>query len=133
MTNGNTNPVTAPGQGTAGLTDVVVKLAAIVSQLSSGNQDMMTLINTLSAIFPRVVGTFTLAAAATTTVTQPGVKANSIILWTPTDASAGTLMGSAKALYLSSISAGTSFTVATASGGNAVGTETFSYGVFNPA
>lgn len=110
-------------QGTAGSTDIVTQLQNIARLFSA-------LIKQLGG--QNIYGSFTLAAAATTTVAQTGVKANSIIQLTPTDASAGTLQGSAKALYVSSISAGTSFTVATASGGNAVGTETFSYVVVTP-
>lgn len=94
---------------------------------------IVTALNALVALFPRTVGTFTLAAAATTTVTQPATQANSIISFTPTNAAAATLEGSAKALYVSTRTAGASFTVATASGGNAVGTETFQYSLFTPA
>jgi hypothetical protein len=42
------------------------------------------------------------------------------------------LQGSAKALYISAIVAGTSFTVATASAANAAGTETFNYTINSP-
>jgi hypothetical protein len=122
-----------PAQGTAGLTDVVIQLVGVVRQMSSSNTLLQSLINTLSAIFPRITGSFTLAAAATTTVTQVAIKANSIVLWSPTNAAAGTLEGSPKKLYHSANAAGASFTVATASGVAAAGTETFEYTVINPS
>lgn len=109
----------------AGLDDLATNSAIANRQLGS-------IQNTLLGVFPRVFGTFTLAAAATTTVTQPAVKANSIILWMPTDASAGTLQGSAKSLYVSTITPGASFVVSTASGGSAAGTETFNYVIYSP-
>ena len=74
-----------------------------------------------------------MAAAATTPVTQPAITASSKVLLEPTNAAAATLMGSVKSLYVSALTAGTGFTVATASGGNAAGTETFNYIVSNPA
>lgn len=106
-----------PGQN-ASATDVVTQLQGIVRQLSLW----------VLAFTGRVTtGTFTLAAAATTTVPQPAVKTNSNIDLTATNASAGTLQGSVKSLYISALVPGASFTVATASGGAAAGTETFSY------
>lgn len=114
----------APLPQTAGVTDVVTQLQGIVRQLGAW----------VMAFKGRAVfGTFTLAAAATTTVTEPSVQSNSFINLTPLNAAAGTLEGSAKALYISAIVAGASFTVATASGGNAAGTEKFSYSVETPA
>jgi len=99
-------------------------------------QNMVTAINGLSNAFTagksRITGTFTLAAAATTSVTQVAVQATSAIGLTPLNASAAMLMGSAKSLYLSVRSPGVGFTVATADGTNAVGTERFSFTVFNP-
>lgn len=128
------------GQGSAGSTDVVTTLQGITRQLSNGNtllQTLITSIGTLTtaiqSVLPRIFGSFTLNAAASTTVLQAGIKANAMVKWTPTNAAAATLEGSAKALYLASISPGVSFTVATASGGNAAGTETFQYSVENPA
>ena len=98
-------------------------------------QNIVTAINglasTLKAARVQYRGSFTLAAAATTTVAQTAVTAGSTIDWAPLNASAATLEGSAKALYLSSQTAGTGFVVATASGGNAAGTESFSYVVLN--
>ena len=74
-----------------------------------------------------VVGSFTLSAAATTVVTNANVTSTSKIILVPTNAAAATLMGSAKALYISARTAGTSFTVATANAVAAAGTETFDY------
>lgn len=105
----------------------------IVSNIKNLVQNLSIINSTISSVFPRITGSFTLAAAATTTVAQAGIKANGLVVLIPADASAGTLMGSAKALYVSAVVAGTGFTVATASGGNAVGTETFSYAVVNPS
>lgn len=113
-------------QGGASLADLLTKVGGISAGLSQIYQ-------ALSALLPRIVGTFTLAAAATTTVAQPGVKGNSVVQLTPTNAAAATLMGSAKSLYPSVLTPGTGFTVATASGAAAAGTETFSYVVINPA
>jgi hypothetical protein len=110
----------------ASLDDAVSTLKGLVQNLSQ-------VITTLNNVFPRTVGSFTMPAAATATVTQPAVKANSDVLLQATNASAATLMGSAKALYISTIAAGSSFTVATASGGNAAGTETFAYIVVSPS
>ena len=97
------------------------------------NQNITQLIQTFKGVFPRAFGTFTLPAAATITVSTTVVTANCSISWTPTNAAAGTLLGSAKCLYLSSISPGVSFTLATASGGNAAGTETFQYRISIPS
>lgn len=120
---GNTNPWASPSSSGAGTTDAVTQLQAIVRQLTA----------LVAAINGRITyGTFTLAAAASTTINQSAVKANSQIVWTPTNASAATLEGSAKALYVSAIVPGTSFTVSTANASNAVGTETFSYTVQTP-
>jgi hypothetical protein len=76
-------------------------------------------------------GTFTLGAAVTTTVSDTDVTATSVILLMPTNAAAATLMGSAKALYVSARTVGTSFAVSTASGVAAAGTETFEYQLLN--
>lgn len=106
------------GQGSGGLTDVVTALQGITRQLSS----------LVLAWQGRITqGSFTMGAAVSTVVPQPAVKANSNIDFTPRNASAGTLQGSAKALYVSAISPGISFTVSTASGVAAAGTENFSY------
>lgn len=72
-------------------------------------------------------GTCTLGAAASTVVSEAAVTAGSIIFLFPTNAAAGTLVGSAKSPYISAKSAGVSFTVTTADGAAAAGTETFNY------
>lgn len=77
------------------------------------------------------LGTFTASAAATTTVNNSSVTASSQIFLFPTNAAAGTLMGAATAFYVSAKVAGTSFTVSTANGGAAAGTETFAYLMLN--
>ena len=97
------------------------------------NQNITQLIQVFKGVFPRAFGKFTMPAAATITVSTTAVTSNCDIGWTPTNASAGTLLGSAKCLYLSSISPGVSFTLATASGANAAGTETFSYRISIPS
>lgn len=72
-------------------------------------------------------GTFTAAAAATTVVTQAAITASSKVFLQATNAAAGTLMGGTRSLYISALTPGVSFTVATASGVAAAGTETFNY------
>ena len=123
-----------PMQGSAsvGIGDVVTTLKIANQNSSLLIQAINALTAVLTAAFPQVTGTFTLGAAATTVVTQTNTKTNSIVLLMPSNAAAATLMGSAKALYVSARSAGASFTVATANAAAAAGTETFSYTLINP-
>jgi hypothetical protein len=109
----------------AALDDVVSNLLSIAKNIGS-------LIGVLQTTLPRVSGTFTLGAAATTVVPEPAVRSNSIIMPIPTNASAATLQGSAKYAYVSVKTVGVSFTVATANGTAAAGTETFTYQLMNP-
>jgi uncharacterized coiled-coil protein SlyX len=76
---------------------------------------------------------FTMDAANSITITDSNVSADSIILFSPTNADAATLMGSALSLYEDKLSrsAGTSFTVKTASGASASGAENFQYIIIN--
>lgn len=83
--------------------------------------------------FPRLVGTFTLAASSTTNVAFTAVVANSVIIPFQTNASAATLQGSAAAIYMASHTAGVGFAVKTANGSAAAGTEQFSFIATNPA
>lgn len=82
----------------------------------------------LDALTARIsTGSFTMAGAASKTVSDTNVTAASLVFLTPTNAAAGTLQGGTKHLYISAQVAATSFTVATASGVAAAGTETFAY------
>lgn len=106
-------------------------LGDIGTTLQLGNQNFSQLIQAVLSIFPRVGGSFRLSAAATTTVTQASIAANSIVLFVPTNAAAATLQSGASAIYHSNNTAGASFQVTTASGTAAAGTETFNYIVVN--
>jgi hypothetical protein len=82
----------------------------------------------VSQLLERPSGTFTCAAAATTVVTESRIRgATSRVILVPTNAAAATLMSNPASLYVSAVTGSTSFTVATASGGVAAGTETFWY------
>lgn len=107
----------------AGVTDVVTQLQGIVRQLTQ-----------LTKAFKgrASLGTFSMTATATLVVPQPAVQANSTVSITPTNASAGAEQGSATSLYVSSISPGVSFTVATANGGAGTAGATFSYTINTP-
>lgn len=74
-----------------------------------------------------LTGTFTLGAAASTTVANTSAGYWTTIMLMPTNAAAATLVGSAKALYISAKTNDTSFAVTTADGAAAAGTETFTY------
>lgn len=111
---------------------MAASLDDVVRELNLSNRNMSLLITTITGMFPRSTGTFTCAAAATTSVADANVLSTSTILLMPTNAAAGTLQAGTTHLYLSARTAGTSFTVATASGGSAAGTETFLYAIFNP-
>lgn len=96
------------------------------------NQNISLLIQTLQSIF-RNTGTFTWnGASATTTVLNAAVTATTQVLLIPTNAAAATLMGSNECPYVSSRVAGTSFTLSTAAGTAAAGTETFFYVLITP-
>lgn len=111
-----------PGLG-GGLSDLNSTNKNGVLNLSAINQ-------TLQAIFPRVNGSFTLAAATTTNVTQPNIIALSQVFWAPTNAT-GALIMRTNGLYLAASTAGTGFTLSTQSGSATAG-GTFSYFVINP-
>jgi hypothetical protein len=92
-------------------------------------------LNTIAAALNgmlRVTGTFTMAAATSITVPQAATQATSFPLLIPMNAAAGTLMAGANTLYLSARVAGTSFTLSTAGGGAAAGTEQFAYVLITP-
>ena len=113
-----------PPQGSAGVTDLVTQLLGL-------NRNISALVQAYKGRIS--FGTVTLAAAATTVVPQTAVQSNSKISLTPTNAAAGTLVGSAKSPYISVKSPGVGFTIATANATNAVGTETFDYTVITPS
>lgn len=119
--NGPQPPMLDP-MGGSGLSDIASKL-----QLS--NQLMGKLVGIISNLFPRGMGNFSLTAASSKVVTDANVTSVSYVVLIPTNAAAGTLIGSNKSLYISYASG--SFTVATASGASATGGETFQYLVFN--
>jgi hypothetical protein len=106
----------------------------LVSNLQNGVTNLGQLVQVISQVFPRAVGTFTLTAgSATTTVSQASMVANGFPVWIPTNAVAGTLEGSAKKLFLASVTAGSGFSLVTSNGGTAAGTETFAYFAINPS
>ena len=80
-----------------------------------------------------IAGSFTLAAAASLVVPQALVTASSFIFLSPANASAATLQGSAKCLYVAPADyvAGVSFTVRTADATNAASGEVFRYLLVN--
>jgi hypothetical protein len=111
---------------------VSVALADLARNGTVSNQLLGLIVEALRGITRFSTGSFTMAAAATKVVADTNVAANSVILLTPTNAAAGTLQQSTETLYISSISAGVSFTVATADAGSAAGTETFQYLIYTP-
>ena len=125
LVNGNGAGTTTNGGGVA-----PSQANDIATKLQIGNQIAGQLLDLFTNLFPRSVGTFTMAAAATKVVTDANVTTASFVCLMPTNAAAGTLQGSNESLYVTPASG--SFTVATAAGTAAAGTETFNYAVFNP-
>lgn len=111
------------GVGPGQLTDITTKL-------DISNRVLGEMLKLFTSLFPRSFGTFTMAAASSEVITDANVTSSSIITLMPTNAAAGTLMGSNESLYVTPASG--SFTVTTAAGTAAAGTETFSYSVANP-
>ena len=103
----------------------------IVSTMKGAVQNLSQLITTISNTFPRINGTFTMSAGASTVVGQTSISASSIVLYFPTNAAAALLLRSS-GLYLSARTVGASFTLTTQTG-VAAGTETFQYVVVNPS
>lgn len=111
-------------------------MTASLDDLSSNGklmiQQLGAIVTALNGIFKNT-GSFTWSTTTSTfTVNNSGIAANSQILLIPNNASAGTMLGSAKSPYVSSRAVGTSFTLTTAAGTNALGTEIFSYVVITP-
>jgi hypothetical protein len=104
----------------------------LVTTQGNGVRYLGQLVQFIKQLLPRISGTFTMTATATLAVAQPLIQANSIVTLQAKNASAGTLQGSAKSLYISSVTAGVGFTVATANATNAAGTEQFLYTAINP-
>lgn len=113
----------------------MASLDQVITVGNTLNKNLATLLQaintTLGALGKVYSGTVTLGAAATTVVSNPNVAANSTILLMPTNAAAGTLVSGANSPYISARTADTSFTIATAGGGAAAGTETFQYVIIN--
>lgn len=80
-----------------------------------------------------LIAAVTLSAAATTTVANANICTTSttggasFVRLTPLNASAATLVGSAKCPYISTMTPQTSFVISTANGAAAAGTEIFAY------
>lgn len=111
---------------------VSASVGTLVLQIGSLNTSILAINTTISSVFPRISGTLTLSGTATTTVTQPAVATNSIISWTPLNAAAGTIEGSAKKLFLSAQNVGSNFVLKTSNAGTTAGTESFQYWIWNP-
>src|SRR5262249_24187372 len=103
----------------------------LVSTQKGGVQNLGQLVLAVQNAFPRISGTFTLSAATTTVVAQAQIGASGFPLLVATNTSAALLLRT-QGLYLSAVTSGTSFSVATQTG-VAAGTETFKYIVFNPS
>lgn len=103
-------------------------IADIVTKLGDGNRLMGQLVKAILDLSPRSTNSFTMDAAASKTITDGNVETSSFVVLTPMNAAAATLMGSSASLYW--VAATGEFTVSTASGASAAGTETFSYAVF---
>lgn len=107
--------------------------SAMLGQASGINANLGAINKTLKSLFPLSAfsGTFVFGAVASRVVTDTNVKANSVIILQDTNAAAATLQQGANRIYPSAISSGVSFTVATASGSSAAGSENFSYLIVN--
>ena len=132
------NKIFSPGSNSQGLplglvfddqsfieSNVLYTRQAAQAFVASGSTNIVFSNNKLASA--SLYGAFTMPAAASSTISNGNVSGGTVIFVMPTNAAAGTLMGSAKHLYISATVAFTSFTVTTANGVAAVGTETFVY------
>ena len=109
----------------------MASLDEINSNLKNGVTNLSQMVLAFQAAFPRITGSFTLAAATTTVVTQPATASNSIVTLTPTNTTAA-LTQRTLGIFHSANAPGASFSVST-QGGAAAGTETFNYTMVNPS
>lgn len=96
----------------------------------SGGRTVAYQTATLQTIYKNVTGQFKMDSAATKMVINAAALPTSSVQLTPTNAAAANLMAGSRSLYIS-FSSGTSFTVHTADGTNATGSETFNYAILN--
>lgn len=103
----------------------------LVSNLKNGVLQIGRVATAILQTFPRISGTFTLANATLSPVTNPSVDASFVVSFTPTNAT-GALTQRTNGLFLQAVTAGSGFVISTQSG-SAIGTETFQYIGFNPS
>jgi hypothetical protein len=103
----------------------------LVNQAQGAVTNLANMVTAFQNAFPRITGSFTLAAATTTVVAQPAITAGSIVIPFATNGTAA-LTVSNNGLYHSANTPGVSFAMATYSGA-AIGSETFAYIIVNPS
>lgn len=105
----------------------------MLAQVNGVNANLAKLASVMQTRFALAAftGSFTLAAVASQVVTDANAKAGSIIYLTAANAAAAAMQATAKNPWVSAISAGASFTVATADGTAATGGQIFSYVILN--
>ena len=101
-----------------------------VTRAQEGTTAVNAVASAVIAAFLPATGSFTLANATVTVVSQSAVQTNSVVFFTPTNATAALTVRTA-GLYWSNTTTGTSFSVSTQTG-SAIGTETFKYVVITP-
>lgn len=109
-------PQSGNDDGITALRAIVLNLSALANTFQVGN-----------------LGTFTMPAAALLVVPNAFIRTGAYVFLTPLNAAAGTLQGSNEHLYIDPADyvASVSFTVRTAAGTAAAGTEMFAYRVVN--
>lgn len=100
-------------------------LSDLVSTIKGAVQNLSQIATVLGNAFPRVNGTFTFSAATTTLVANTQIGANSIVTFSPTNATAALIQRTNGLFHLSN-TPGTGFTLSTQSG-SAVAGGTFEY------
>ena len=104
---------------------MAASLDQIVSQAQNVNSNFSQLVQAFKNAFPTITGTFTLANATNTVVSNVLVSANSKVFLTPTNTSAAITVRTL-GIFHSATNPGTSFTVSTQNG-SASGLETFEF------
>ena len=113
------------------------RIGGLLDRIASNGAESVAQLGRLMTILSErlpfsAAGSFAMTAATSLVILNPNVQANSHISLMETNASAGTLQAGANRLYISARTAGVSFTVATAGGGAAAGTELFGYLIATP-